>query len=188
MKYLLIVLGLVIFNILFLLGWKRFFDMLDKETFHEPIRCDHAGTGWMGNVHNVVQETKMSDITEILQRVQAFKHFRDLNPDKSYASPEAQDAILLAEEVERLRGDLAEAKIETANLNTRLRHRDEQIDHLYQKLNQTRGLVKESLIRAEQDLMAVGHSHESEPLYIAMHDLSTWIARLTTFLAKEDKR
>jgi hypothetical protein len=45
----------------------------------------------------------VSDTIETIQlRIRAFKHFRDLNPDKCYTSSEAEDAIALSEEVERL--------------------------------------------------------------------------------------
>ena len=50
-------------------------------------------------------EAKSDTIDEILHRVHAFAHFRGLAPDKGYTSPEAQDAITLAGEVDRLRRD-----------------------------------------------------------------------------------
>ena len=48
----------------------------------------------------------MSDLDERLQRVRAFLHFQRLNPDKCHVSPEAEDAIAFAAEIERLRGAL----------------------------------------------------------------------------------
>ena len=63
----------------------------------------------------------MSDVKEVFSRLCAFKHFRDLNPDKSYTSAEAEDCFTLADEitrlraeVERLRGLLREARGEIA--------------------------------------------------------------------------
>ena len=52
----------------------------------------------------------VSDVQEVLARVYAFKHFRDLSPDKGYTSPEVEDCFTLADEVERLKARLAEAE------------------------------------------------------------------------------
>jgi len=52
----------------------------------------------------------VSDVQEVLARVYAFKHFRDLSPDKGYTSPEVEDCFTLADEVERLKARLAECK------------------------------------------------------------------------------
>ena len=46
----------------------------------------------------------------ILSRIKAFKHFRAMNPDKSYTSPEAEDAIALADALEAQAREIADCK------------------------------------------------------------------------------
>ena len=62
----------------------------------------------------------MSDVSEVMARVYAFKHFRDLNPDKSHTSAEAQDCFTLADEIERLHAHVTNANGRASDYENRL--------------------------------------------------------------------
>ena len=122
----------------------------------------------------------MNDINEIRERIRAFIHFRDLNPDKSYTSAEAADAIALADELDRLNAQALELCAELS----RLRRENERL----------RGLLREarpiaaSVVAVTQD--ASKYLRPDAPINMARaaaaHDaLTDWIARIDAALAGE---
>jgi hypothetical protein len=71
----------------------------NPEAMYNPVaRKSHAGAS-ARQIDDMTGDQLQSGCTEILLRIQAFKHFRDAHPNESHTSPEAEDAIALAQMV-----------------------------------------------------------------------------------------